>query len=172
MAPRRILGLDPGLQRTGWGMITVDGPRLSHLGHGVVTSDSGDDLPTRLTSLFQGLQGIISNWAPDEAAVEETFVNKNPVSTLKLGSARGVVVLAPALAGLHVGEYPANLVKKSVVGAGHADKDQVLMMINTLLPTAKVTSPDAADALAVAICHAHHRQTHKLIGGKMSGSAR
>lgn len=169
---RRILGLDPGLQRTGWGIIGIDGHRLSHIAHGVITSTSSDDLAHRLADLFRGLQHVITDWSPNEAAVEETFVNKNPASTLKLGTARGVVVLAPAIAGLHVGEYPANLVKKSVVGSGHADKAQIMMMVNTLLPTAKVTSPDAADALAVAICHAHHRQTHRLIGGKMSGSAR
>ena len=173
MSPtRRIIGLDPGLQRTGWGVIEITGNRLTHIAHGVVTSKADDDLAHRLVSLFTGLQAIIATWAPDEAAVEETFVNKNPVSTLKLGTARGVVVLAPAIAGLPVGEYPANLVKKSVVGAGHADKTQVLMMVNTLLPTSHVTSPDAADALAVAICHAHHRQTRALIGGKMAGAAR
>ena len=169
---RRILGLDPGLQRTGWGVIEITGNRLTHIAHGVVTSQASDDLAHRLVSLFNGLQQVIATWTPDEAAVEETFVNKNPVSTLKLGTARGVVVLAPALAGLAVGEYPANLVKKSVVGAGHADKNQVMMMVNTLLPASNITSPDAADALAVAICHAHHRQTHALIGGKMAGAAR
>lgn len=153
----RILGLDPGLRNTGWGIIDVQGNRLSYLAHGVVRSDSKDDLAPRLSQLYQGLLKIIETYSPHEAAVEETFVNKNPASTLKLGMARGIVLLAPAQAGLMVGEYAANRVKKSVVGVGHADKNQVALMVQRLLPASGVVSADAADALAVAICHAHYR---------------
>lgn len=153
----RILGLDPGLRNTGWGIIDVQGNRLSYLAHGVVRSDSKDDLAPRLYQLYQGLLKIIETYSPHEAAVEETFVNKNPASTLKLGMARGIVLLAPAQAGLMVGEYAANRVKKSVVGVGHADKNQVALMVQRLLPASGVVSADAADALAVAICHAHYR---------------
>jgi crossover junction endodeoxyribonuclease RuvC len=153
----RILGLDPGLRITGWGIIDSEGSSLSHIGHGIVTSKDGEDLPSRLVSLYTQLTDIIQQYTPDEAAVEETFVNKNPLSALKLGIARGVVLLAPAYAGLVVGEYSANKVKKSVVGVGHADKTQVAMMVGRLLPKSGGVVKDAADALAVAICHAHHR---------------
>jgi crossover junction endodeoxyribonuclease RuvC len=157
----RILGIDPGLNRTGWGVIEIEGNRLSHIAHGVVTSDPADALSVRLSMLYAELAKIIALWQPDEAAVEEVFVNRNPASTLKLGMARGIALLAPAMAGKPVAEYAANLVKKSVVGAGHADKAQVAMMVGRLLPGAQ-TKADAADALAVAICHAHHRTAPKI----------
>lgn len=155
----RLLGLDPGLRHTGWGVIEVQGNRLSHVADGAVHSDGGRPLAERLVQLHDGLTQIIERHRPDAAAVEETFVNKNPTSTLKLGLARGVVLLVPALAGLPVAEYPANLIKKSVVGAGHAEKQQVQRMVKLLLPGCLIESPDAADALAVAICHAHHAGT-------------
>ena len=150
-----LLGLDPGLQRTGWGVIAVDGTRLSHVANGSVTTEAGTPLAARLLQLHDGLAQVIARHAPDAAAVEETFVNKNPGSTLKLGQARGVTLLVPALAGLPVAEYAPNLIKKSVVGSGHAGKEQIRLMVATLLPGCAITSEDAADALAVAICHAH-----------------
>ncbi len=153
----RIIGLDPGLRITGWGIIDVEGSKLFHVKHGIVKSKDGEDLSTRLVSLYSQLVDIIQQYSPQEAAVEETFVNQNPLSALKLGTARGVVLLAPAYAGLIVGEYSANKVKKSVVGVGHADKSQVAMMVGRLLPKSGGVTHDAADALAVAICHAHHR---------------
>lgn len=153
----RILGLDPGLRNTGWGIIESQGNSLTYVAHGVIKTDSGDVLPTRLTHIYQGLMGVLDQYTPHEAAVEETFVNKNPASALKLGMARGIVLLAPAVSGLLVGEYSANKVKKSVVGVGHADKDQVAMMVQRLLTGAQNATADAADALAVAICHAHYR---------------
>ncbi len=153
----RILGLDPGLRRTGWGVLRIEGSRLVHVGHGVVTVGEAGTLAERLARLHVALADLLSEHRPDEAAVETTFVNANPTSTLKLGMARGVVMLAPALAGVKVAEYAPNLIKKSVVGSGHADKTQIQMMVRVLLPTAGATAADAADALAVAICHAHHR---------------
>ena len=159
----RLIGFDPGLQITGWGVIEAVGNRLSYVADGVVKTSPDATLADRLVQLHAGLREIIAEYVPEEAAVEETFVNKNPVSTLKLGQARGIVLLVPALAGLHVAEYLPNLVKKTVVGAGHASKEQVQMMVKTLLPGAKVTGADAADALAVAICHAHHRGTSERI---------
>ena len=159
----RILGLDPGLRTTGWGIVDAQGNRLTYVAHGVVCSKGEDELATRLSQVYQGLLKIIETYAPMEAAVEETFVNKNPASALKLGMARGVVLLAPAQAGLVVGEYAANRVKKSVVGVGHADKAQIAMMVQRLLPTCHAVTADAADALAVAICHAHHRGVKALI---------
>lgn len=155
----RLLGLDPGLRHTGWGIVEAEGNRLRHVADGSIDPDPSLDLAARLVRLHDGLAEVIARYRPAEAAVEETFVNKNPTSTLKLGLARGVVLLCPALAGLPVAEYPANLVKKSVVGAGHASKDQIQMMVKVLLPGAAIASPDAADALAVAICHAHHAAT-------------
>lgn len=155
----RVLGLDPGLRHTGWGVIDVDGARLRHVADGVIDTRDDRTLPERLVALHEGLADILTRYRPDEAAVEETFVNKNPVSTLRLGSARGVVLLAPALAGLPVAEYGANHIKKSVVGAGHADKTQVQAMVRMLLPGAALSGADAADALATAICHAHNRET-------------
>lgn len=158
----RLIGLDPGLRLTGWGVIEVEGNRLRHVAHGVVKVAPAGTLAERLRELFEGVAGVIEAQCPIEAAVEETFVNVNPGSTLKLGQARGVVMLAPARAGLEVFEYSANLVKKSVVGAGHADKNQIAMMVSRLLPGV-VAKADAADALAVAICHAHHRATARRI---------
>jgi len=158
----RLIGLDPGLRLTGWGVIDVDGNRLRHVAHGVVKVPADRSLAERLNELFEGVSAVIAEHRPIEAAVEETFVNANPASTLKLGQARGVVLVAPARAGLKVFEYAANLVKKSVVGAGHADKHQIAMMVGRLLPGVVATA-DAADALAVAICHAHHRETARRI---------
>jgi crossover junction endodeoxyribonuclease RuvC len=158
----RVLGLDPGLRHTGWGVIDVAGNRLSYVADGVVHAPTDLPLADRLVALFRQLINIIERFRPDEAAVEETFVNKNAASTLKLGVARGVVLLAPAERGLPVAEYSANLVKKSVVGAGHAEKAQVQMMVRRLLPGCAVATPDAADALAVAICHAHHAGTARI----------
>jgi crossover junction endodeoxyribonuclease RuvC len=155
----RLLGLDPGLRRTGWGVITVTGNRLVYVADGVIAVKAGRPLAERLSELYRGLVGVLERFAPDAAAVEETFVNKNPASTLKLGVARGVALLAPAERGLPVHEYSANLIKKSVVGVGHADKTQVQMMVRRLLPGCLFQSADAADALAVAICHAHHAAT-------------
>jgi crossover junction endodeoxyribonuclease RuvC len=158
----RLIGLDPGLRLTGWGVIDVEGNRLRHVAHGVIKVSVEGSLAERLHELFDGVCGVVAEQKPVEAAVEETFVNINPGSTLKLGQARGVVLLAPARAGLPVYEYAANLVKKSVVGAGHADKRQIAMMVGRLLPGVEAKA-DAADALAVAICHAHHRATAKRV---------
>ncbi len=158
----RLIGLDPGLRHTGWGVIDVAGNRLSHVAHGRVDPPPDAALSARLAALHDGLAAVIARYRPDQAAVEETFVNKNPASTLKLGMARGVALLVPALAGLPVAEYATNLVKKSVVGAGHADKAQVQAMIRLLLPGLPPTGADAADALAVAICHAHHAATSRV----------
>jgi crossover junction endodeoxyribonuclease RuvC len=153
----RLLGIDPGLRTTGWGVIESQGNRLSYVADGVVKSTATAPLSQRLLQLHDGLTKIIETYAPNEVAVEETFVNMNGASSLKLGQARGIALLVPALFALPVAEYPANLVKKSVVGAGHAEKGQVQMMVRTLLPGCLVSSADAADALAIAICHAHHR---------------
>src|ERR1051325_765532 len=158
----RILGLDPGLRHTGWGIIDVAGNRLTHVADGVAHAAIAQPLANRLSALFRQILVVLERFRPDEAAVEETFVNKNAASTLKLGVARGVVLLAPAERGLPVAEYSANLVKKSVVGAGHADKAQVQMMVRRLLPGCAIATPDAADALAVAICHAHHAGTTRI----------
>jgi crossover junction endodeoxyribonuclease RuvC len=158
----RIIGIDPGLRRTGWGIIESDGVRLSYVGSGLITSDAEDDLAYRLRSLYEGICGVLASYKPAEAAVEETFVNENAKATLKLGQARGMALLAPAMKGLVVGEYPPNLIKKTVVGAGHADKKQIQVMIGFLLPKAKFESADEADALAIAICHANHRQARRL----------
>lgn len=153
----RVLGIDPGLRHTGWGIVEAEGNRLRHVADGVVNSDPKGALAARLVQLFDGLVAVIETYTPAEVAVEETFVNMNGSSTLKLGQARGVALLAPARFRLPIAEYATNLVKKSVVGAGHAQKAQVQMMVRTLLPGCLVQSPDAADALAIAICHAHHR---------------
>lgn len=155
--PVRILGLDPGLRRTGWGVVAVGGARLAHVAHGVIAPSERLAFSDRLLALFEGLVAVIEAHAPDEAAVEETFVNANAASTLKLGHARACCLIAPARAGLPVAEYAATVVKKAVVGTGAAEKDQVGFMIRRLLPTAGDTTADAADALAVAIAHAHHR---------------
>ena len=155
----RLIGLDPGLRNTGWGIIESSGSRLRYVADGAVHTDSERPLAERLVQLHEGLTAVIAAYRPVAAAVEETFVNKNPTSTLKLGLARGVALLVPALARLAVAEYPANLVKKSVVGAGHAGKEQVQAMVRILLPGCLTETADAADALAVAICHAHHAET-------------
>jgi crossover junction endodeoxyribonuclease RuvC len=155
----RVLGLDPGLRHTGWGVIDVTGNRLSHVADGVVSAPVALPLGERLVALFRQITEVLERFRPDEAAVEQTFVNQNPASTLKLGVARGVVLLAPAERGLPVAEYSPNMVKKSVVGVGHADKGQVALMVRRLLPGCAITKADAADALAVAICHAHHAGT-------------
>lgn len=168
----KILGIDPGLQKTGWGIVKTDGHKLQYIACGTIKTRADDDMSERLLSLDHGLSQVIVMNKPDAAAIEETFVNKNPASALKLGIARGACFLPPARAGLKVAEYPANLVKKSLVGTGHAKKDQIGMMVKTLLPMARPDSEDAADALAVAICHAHHMMSHSKIGGVMSGSAR
>ena len=156
-APIRILGIDPGLRRTGWGVIEVEGNRLVYLGCGSV--EPPDDLPlsSRLLAIHEGLAAVLGDFRPLEAAVEQTFVNKDGVATLKLGQARGVAMLAPAMFGISVAEYAPNQVKKTVVGAGHADKNQIMVMLKVLLPKAEPKSSDAADALAIAITHAHHR---------------
>jgi crossover junction endodeoxyribonuclease RuvC len=160
--PIRILGIDPGLRRTGWGVIETIGNRLVYVACGQVVPDETVSLAERLAFLHHGLAAIVREYAPDEAAVEETFVNNNPMSTLKLGQARGIAMLVPAQAGIAVAEYKPNLVKKTVVGAGHAEKQQIGAMIAVLLPKAGAVSVDAADALAVAITHAHHRASAAL----------
>jgi len=153
----RIIGIDPGLRRTGWGVVESDGVRLVYVASGVITPPKDDDLAYRLSALFDEITGIIQSFSPSEAAVEETFVNENPRSTLKLGQARGAVLLAPARLGLRVAEYTPNLIKKSVTGTGHAEKQQVQAMISFLLPKATFGCADEADALAIAITHAHLR---------------
>lgn len=158
----RLIGLDPGLRQTGWGVVAVRDNHLRHVADGVVASDAGLSLAERLVQLHDGLKAVIAEYRPEEAAVEETFVNANPTSTLKLGQARGIALLVPAEAGIGVFEYTPNQVKKTVVGSGHAAKQQVLMMVRTLLPGCEAATPDAADALAVAICHAHQRDADRL----------
>jgi crossover junction endodeoxyribonuclease RuvC len=161
--PIRILGIDPGLRKTGWGVVVSEGSKLGFVACGCVESEAGLSLAERLRQLHEGLSRVVGSFGPDEVAVEETFVNRDPQSALKLGQARGVALVVPALAGLSVAEYAANLVKKTVVGVGHADKKQVQMMIRVLLPKAETSSADAADALAVAICHAQHRGMRSLV---------
>lgn len=158
-SPVRILGIDPGLRRTGWGVIDVDGNRLIYVGCGSVESREASPLAERLLAIYEGLARVLGDFRPVEAAVEQTFVNKDGASTLKLGQARGVAMLAPAMFGIAVAEYAPNQVKKTVVGAGHADKNQIRVMLGVLLPKADPRTPDAADALAIAITHAHHRQS-------------
>ncbi|MFP4304109.1 crossover junction endodeoxyribonuclease RuvC [Rhodosalinus sp.] len=162
----RVLGIDPGLRTLGWGVIEAEGGRLSHLGNGHCLSGEGD-LAARLLALHTQLADIVARFAPDCAAVEQTFVNKDAAGTLKLGQARGIALLVPAQAGLPVDEYAPNQVKKTVVGVGHAAKEQVQHMVRMQLPGVRLAGPDAADALAVAICHAHHargRRLHALAG--------
>src|SRR5512144_3100093 len=160
--PIRILGIEPGLRRTGWGVIESEGNRLIFIACGSV--EPPDDLPlaSRLLAIHEGLAAVLGDFKPAEAAVEQTFVNKDGVATLKLGQARGVAMLAPAMFGISVAEYAPNQVKKTVVGAGHADKQQIAMMLKILLPKADPPSADAADALAIAITHAHHRASVEL----------
>ena len=156
----RILGIDPGLRFTGWGILESEGNRLRHVADGVISTADITDVPLRLKALDDELARILAHYQPDEAAVEETYVNRNATATLKLGYARGVALLAPARVGIAVFEYGAKTVKLSVVGTGNADKVQVGLMVRRLLPGAVSKRADAADALAVAICHAHHRASH------------
>ena len=155
----RVLGIDPGLRFTGWGLIDVEGNRLKHVADGVIATANTGSIPARLKILHDALMSLISTHLPTEAAVEETYVNKNGAATLKLGYARGIALVTPALAGVLVAEYAAKTVKLAVVGTGGADKDQVVMMVRRILPGATIRRADAADALAVAICHAHHRSS-------------
>lgn len=161
----RIIGIDPGLRNLGWGIVDCEGTRLSFVACGSVHSNAKLSLADRLRGLHDGLAAVIHAHQPHEAAVEETFVNRDPQSALKLGQARGVALLVPALAGLPVAEYAANLVKKTVVGAGHAEKAQVAMMVKVLLPKSDAKSADAADALALAICHSQHRGARARVAG-------
>ena len=156
-----ILGIDPGLRNMGWGVIAVDGPRLKHVANGIIHSDQGE-LGVRLVTLYRGLCAVIARHEPQAAAVEQTFVNKDAVGTLKLGQARGIALLAPAEAGIPIGEYAPNAVKKTVVGVGHAAKEQVQHMVRLQLPGVEFAGADAADALAIAICHSRHLQGRSL----------
>ncbi len=158
----RILGIDPGLRRTGWGVIEADGNRLVYVACGSAQTDETTSLAARLVTLHDALVRVVDEFRPDEAAVEATFVNRDAAATLKLGQARGVAMVVPAKAGVTIAEYAPNLVKKTIVGAGHGDKAQIRMMLGVLLPRATPGSHDAADALAVAITHAHHRQSAVL----------
>ncbi len=161
-ASMRVLGIDPGLRNLGWGVIDVQGARISHVANGICHSTPGEgegDLAQRLAALHAQLTEVLRAYTPDAAAVEHTFVNKDAVATLKLGQARGIALLVPAQFGLTVGEYAPNAVKKAIVGVGHAGKDQVDHMVRLHLPGVKIAGPDAADALAIAICHAHHLQS-------------
>ena len=162
----RIIGIDPGLRRTGWGIVEADGARLVYVASGLITSDAEDDLAYRLREIYQGLIEVIAGFKPHEAAVEETFVNKDARATLKLGQARGMALLAPAQRGLRVAEYPPNVIKKTVTGTGHGDKRQIAAMVGFLLPKAKFESADEADALAIAICHASHRQSAQALAAR------
>jgi crossover junction endodeoxyribonuclease RuvC len=159
MSAIRIIGIDPGLRRTGWGVVESQGNALRFVAAGSVTSDDKAALAARLVQIHDGLADVLKRVAADEAAVEQTFVNKDAAATLKLGQARGIALLVPALAGLPVAEYAPNQVKKAVIGVGHGEKAQIHMMVKVLLPKAQFDSHDAADALAIAICHAHHRQS-------------
>lgn len=163
----RVMGLDPGLRALGWGVVDVSGSRLTHVANGVCRTGPGA-LGLRLAALFEELTDIWGRFAPDAAAVEQTFVNKDGASTLKLGQARGIAMLVPARAGIVVGEYAPNAVKKAVVGVGHADKRQVDHMVRMQLPGVEIAGPDAADALAIAICHAHMMQTARALAGRVA----
>src|SRR5690349_12451023 len=158
----RIIGIDPGVRRTGWGVIDTDGVRLAFVSCGSVVSDEAENLGLRLRQIFDGLSEVLARLQPKEAAIEQTFVNRDATATLKLGQARGIALLVPAQAGLAVAEYAPNAVKKTIVGAGHAEKAQIQAMVRVLLPRAEFDSDDSADALAIAICHAHHRQSVAL----------
>ena len=165
-----LLGLDPGLRATGWGVVSLEGDHLRHVANGTIRADTKASLAERLYAIFRDVVAVTERYAPDSAAVEETFVNKNPDSTLKLGQARGAAMLAPASLGVEVSEYAANLVKKTVVGVGHADKTQIRVMVSHLLPGVAVDSDDAADALAIAICHGHHIPARDLWRREAAGS--
>lgn len=160
----RVMGLDPGLRALGWGVVDVSGPRLRHVANGICRTQTGP-LGPRLAGLFEELSAIFDRFQPETAAVEQTFVNRDGVGTLKLGQARGIAMLVPARAGIEIGEYAPNAVKKAVVGVGHADKRQVDHMVRMQLPGVELAGPDAADALAIAICHAHMCQSRAVIGG-------
>jgi crossover junction endodeoxyribonuclease RuvC len=164
----RVIGIDPGLRNLGWGVIDVAGGRIAHVANGICHTDAGEDLAWRLRSLHAQLTAVFADHAPQAAAVEHTFVNKDAVATLKLGQARGIALLVPAQAGLTVGEYAPNAVKKTVVGVGHAAKVQVDHMVRLHLPGVVIAGPDAADALAIAICHAHHLQS----AGRLAAAVR
>jgi len=158
----RIIGIDPGLRRTGWGVIDSDGVRLAFVACGSVVSADGESLGARLRQIYDGLQEVLARLEPAEAAIEQTFVNRDAAATLKLGQARGIAMLVPALLGLEIAEYAPNAVKKTVIGAGHGDKGQIRSMVKCLLPRAAFDSTDAADALAIAITHAHCRSWRRL----------
>ncbi|HEY7766300.1 MAG TPA: crossover junction endodeoxyribonuclease RuvC [Aestuariivirgaceae bacterium] len=161
----RIIGLDPGLRHAGWGVIETSGNMLTHVADGMVEADPDLPLALRLLAIHAALTKVIEEFRPAEAAIEETFVSKDARATLKLGQARGVAILAPAAAGIPLAEYAPNKIKKSVVGVGHAEKEQIRHMVKVLLPKARPASPDAADALAIAICHAHHRASWLRLRG-------
>ncbi len=158
----RIIGIDPGLRHTGWGVIETLGNNLKFIAAGTVRSNDKYDLASRLSQLYEGLCGVLHQFMPAEAAVEQTFVNKDATATLKLGQARGIALLAPAQAGLPVAEYAPNSIKKAVIGVGHGEKQQIHMMVKVLMPRASFDTSDAADALAIAICHAHNRNSLSL----------
>jgi crossover junction endodeoxyribonuclease RuvC len=165
----RVIGIDPGLQRTGWGVVDVEGTRIRHVANGVCRS-AGADLAARLCSLHVALTAVMAAWAPEAAAVEQTFVNKDAAGTLKLGQARGIALLVPAQAGLAVAEYAPNAVKKVVVGVGHADKAQVAHMVRLQLPGVQLAGPDATDALAIALCHLHHARFRNRLAAAIAGA--
>ena len=167
----RIIGIDPGLRRTGWGIVHHDGARLSFIACGSVIADEKARLGVRLRQLFEGLSDVLARLSPDEAAIEQTFVSRDATATLKLGNARGIALLVPALSGLPIAEYAPNAIKKTVVGAGHADKAQIRSMVVRLLPRATPDSADAADALAIAITHAHGRAWRSLEESVLMGGA-
>ena len=166
----RVLGIDPGLRNMGWGVIDVAGSRISHVGNGVCCS-VGEDLAARLLSLHEQLSAVVAEMRPDTAAVEQTFVNKDGAGTLKLGQARGIAMLVPAQAGLSVGEYAPNTVKKTVVGVGHADKRQIDHMVRLQLPGVEIVGADAADALAIALCHAHHARASGRLAAALQAAS-
>jgi crossover junction endodeoxyribonuclease RuvC len=165
----RVIGIDPGLRRTGWGVVDVEGTLMRHVANGVCHSEGGD-LAARLCSLHAALTAVLALYRPEAAAVEQTFVNKDAAGTLKLGQARGIALLAPAQAGIAVAEYAPNAVKKTVVGVGHADKTQVQHMVRLQLPGVELAGPDAADALAIALCHAHHVRFRGRLGAALAGA--
>lgn len=169
---RRLIGLDPGLRATGWGVIEVEGNRLSHVANGVLKADPDGEMAVRLRQLFEGLMQVLETWSPDAAAVESVFVNKDMGSSLKLGQARGVVLLAPALRGIEVAEYAPNQIKKALVGVGHAEKNQLRAMVGRLMPGCVISGADAADALGVAICHAHSAPSPHLAAAIRRAGAR
>lgn len=169
----KILGIDPGLQKTGWGIIEADGNALHYIACGLIKTDSDLSLAERLCQIDEGMQAVLNLYKPDEAAIEETFMNNNAASAIKLGAARGVAMVVPARAGIMVHEYAANLIKKSVVGNGHATKDQMEMMVRTLIPAVgRGLGADEADAIAIAICHAHHASSRNRFAQIMAGGVR